>query len=158
MSTIRPDLTEVQDQLGIPITLPSVFDNAFEIPEGASQEIAVIAERRQSALLDFLLPTTRWHFQLRVAFNFLVRQWRQETLFHSSVPEITSAPAFRQIVRLGWDVVPFILREISNNPDYLVAALLEITGEDAVRDEHRGNINLMARAWTEWADAKCIPY
>ena len=156
MSTIRLDLTVGQDQTGIPITLPSVFDNAFEIPEGASQEIAVITERRQAALLDFLLPTVRWQLQLRVSFNFLVRKWRQETLFNSSVPEITSAPAFRQIVRFGWDVVPFILREISNNPDYLVAALLEITGEDAVRVEHRGNVSLMARDWLEWADAKCI--
>ncbi len=83
-------------------------------------------------------------------FYKLLRQWRMETLWISSITEAINRPAFKKIVKMGEKVLPLILEEISVQPDLLVAALPIITGEDPVHETDRGNLPAMAIAWTEW--------
>ena len=81
-----------------------------------------------------------------------------ETMFSSSLTDKTSSPAYTEIVQMGWAAVPLILRELSEAPDYWFAALREITGENPVPGEHRGNLEFMANDWLLWARRQGISF
>ncbi|MBZ9885629.1 hypothetical protein LB535_25135 [Mesorhizobium sp. CA10] len=83
-------------------------------------------------------------------FYQLVRTWRAETAYSSSSSEMFSHPAFREIVSMGRVVVPLIVQELRRQPDLLVAALPQITGDDPVSEDDRGDIYAMAASWIEW--------
>jgi hypothetical protein len=59
-------------------------------------------------------------------------------------------PAYREIISMGKPVVPLILAELEERPDYWFAALRAITGEDPVPNEARGNVRAMTGAWLAW--------
>src|SRR5688500_11622538 len=61
-------------------------------------------------------------------FKELADKWSRETEHISSVHELASHPSYRQIVRLGWSVVPFLLLDLQANQRFWFPALAEITG------------------------------
>lgn len=66
-------------------------------------------------------------------FQRYLENWKSQTQFLSSVPKITSHPAFKKIIDMGGNAVPLILNEIERQPSNLVWALNAIlhkkTGE-----------------------------
>jgi hypothetical protein len=60
-------------------------------------------------------------------------------------------PAYQQIIGMGKEALPFLIRELERNPDHWFWALRAITGEDPVPAEHRGRVRLMAQDWVKWA-------
>jgi len=87
-------------------------------------------------------------------FRRLERVWNADTGYLSSDVEIVAHPAFQQILRLGWDVVPLMLHDLSQAPGLWVWALPEITGENPVPEKERGHIGRMTEAWLRWGKAK----
>lgn len=83
-------------------------------------------------------------------FRRLKAQWRAETGHLSSSSKIIGHPAFREIIRMGMAVVPFMLRDLEQQPRLWVWALPEITGEDPVPVADRGDIGKMTVAWLRW--------
>ena len=67
---------------------------------------------------------------IEAQFHRLVAQWRADTLVLSDPSKIMGHPAMREIIALGEDVVPFILRDLREKPSLLVWALSEISGEN----------------------------
>jgi hypothetical protein len=120
--------------------------------EGAGHEIAVVERKagdlRQDYVASFAL-TYREAF-LSEIFRELADEWRQETRFESSMSAITSHRAYRNIISLGDEVVPLLLRELRRRPEPWFAALRELTGADPVKPEHRGDTGAMADAWLRW--------
>ena len=84
-------------------------------------------------------------------FRRLEALWRAETGHLSSSSKIIDHPAYREIIRMGQTVVPFMLRDLEQQPQLWVWALPEITGEDPVLVEDRGDIVKMTTAWLRWA-------
>lgn len=80
----------------------------------------------------------------------LLTEWRNATLFSSSVTDITSDPSYCKIIRMGKPIVPHLLKELDKSPEFLFAALRAITGDDPVYDAIRGDTRKMAEAWGEW--------
>jgi hypothetical protein len=70
----------------------------------------------------------------------------------SSSRKVTAHPAFRRIVGMGREAVPYFLREVKRKPSLLVRALQEITGESPVPRESRGRISEIAKAWVAWGE------
>jgi hypothetical protein len=68
--------------------------------------------------------------------------------------EVIEHPAFRRIVAMGNDAVPFLLRELKRKPSFLVFALGEITGENPVPLSARGKVTEMTKAWLSWGEKK----
>lgn len=135
-----------------------LFANLSATPRGHSQETQVIGDRLLAAQIEHAFPTTRQVFEITDRFYDLARRWSQETMFSSSLADKTSSPAYREIVQMGWAAVPLILRELSEAPDYWFAALREITGENPVPGEHRGNLESMADDWLLWARKQGISF
>jgi hypothetical protein len=83
------------------------------------------------------------------AFNALVGEWRRLRESGSSVAPIMN-DAYGQIVAMGWEVVPFLLREVQRQSGHWFDALTWITREDLVTPEMRGNIREQRKVWLSW--------
>jgi hypothetical protein len=86
------------------------------------------------------------------AFQSALIEWRRDKGPTSNSAKITAHPAFRRIVAMGPEAVPYILREVKREPSLLVMALREITGHNPVTQESRGDLRAMAKAWVEWGE------
>lgn len=59
-------------------------------------------------------------------------------------------PSYQQIIGMGSEAVPLILKDLQQQPDHWFWALAHITGEDPVPEEKRGRLGEMAEAWLNW--------
>jgi hypothetical protein len=59
--------------------------------------------------------------------------------------------AYRDIISLGPDVVPLLLRDMEENHTHWFCALREITGATPIPKSAAGNIPKMVDAWLCWA-------
>jgi hypothetical protein len=87
-------------------------------------------------------------------FRRLESTWMAEVGYSSSSTELRSHPAFQEIISLGEEVVPFMLRDLEERPRLWVWALPQITGADPVPVSDRGNITRMSEAWLRWGKAR----
>lgn len=89
-------------------------------------------------------------------FSRLAQEWRRETEMLSSITQKSTHRAYQNIIGLGRDALPCILRELERQPDHWFWALKAITGVDPVPVEHRGKLVEMAKDWIDWARAEGI--
>lgn len=86
-------------------------------------------------------------------FHDLALEWRSADCPSSSVKELAMHPAYQKIIGLGPAAVPFIIAELTREPDHWFWALEAITGADPVPDGAAGDLDAMAAAWIDWARA-----
>lgn len=87
---------------------------------------------------------------LEQTFHSLAKQWREETLFTSSLSDKVMHPAYQQIIGLGAEAIPFILRELQHNGGHWFWALGAITRENPVPPDDAGKVKRMAEVWLAW--------
>src|SRR5947209_710243 len=92
--------------------------------------------------------TVRPEWQQR--FLDLVALWKRERGPYSSSARLAEHPAYQQIIGMGAEVVPLLLRELEREPDHWFRALHALTGADPVPASSRGNVREMAQAWVRW--------
>jgi hypothetical protein len=83
-------------------------------------------------------------------FANLVATWKRERGPHSSSARLAEHPAYQQIIEMGPEVVPLLLRELEREPDHWFRALHALTGADPAPSESRGKVREMAKAWLRW--------
>jgi hypothetical protein len=83
-------------------------------------------------------------------FRRLEAVWITEVGYSSSSTELRNHSAFQEIIGLGKEVVPLMLRDLQERPRLWVWALPRITGADPVPAADRGNIGRMSQAWLQW--------
>ena len=116
------------------------------------------AKSIKSAAIAFLNPKKEWSIfvhrsiivqRLETEFNSLVKQWRDDTLYYSSLTDICFHPAYQTIMAMGKEVLPFVFKELETQPDHWFYALKFIVREDVAK----GAVNLAeARLrWLNWA-------
>ena len=96
------------------------------------------------------VPTKKPTETSKERFNRLARIWKSETQFLSSTVKMAKHPAYQEIISMGDEVVPFILRELESKPDHWFNALRAITGAQPVLPADAGNVPLMTKAWLSW--------
>ena len=101
-----------------------------------------------------LWTLSSYKFQLEKRFRRLTREWRDETEHLSSMTQMMMHPKYQSIIGLGPEVVPLLLRELKEAPDYWFWALRAITEEDPTNPEDAGNLQKMTDAWLQWAEEK----
>jgi hypothetical protein len=114
-------------------------------------------ERGAPTALTETQPTS-WSAVMAQRFDALAEAWRLECAHLSSVREMVLHPAYQQIIGMGRDALPFLLRELERQPDHWFWALWAITQENPVPSEHRGRVRDMARDWLEWARQRGIEW
>ena len=84
-------------------------------------------------------------------FRRLATAWEEAVAYQSSTTVRNNHPAYREIISLGVDVVPLLLRDLEDNHTHWFCALREITGANPIPELAAGNIPQMAEAWLRWA-------
>jgi len=51
---------------------------------------------------------------------------------------------------MGKSVIPLMLEDLSRNPLYWLTALRQITQENPIPSEHKGEIKQMVEDWQNW--------
>jgi len=88
-------------------------------------------------------------------FYALVEQCKSVGSLH--VAQLTSHPAFREIVSMGEDVVPFLLGGlVGDEPENWFSTLQKITGVDPVSSSSRADPKSMAQDWLRWGQERGI--
>ena len=88
---------------------------------------------------------------IEVRFRSLAAIWHKETDFLSSMSQASNHPAYRQIIELGQEVVPLLLRDLEDHHTHWFTALHAITGAQPIPKSVAGDIPKMAEAWLRWA-------
>lgn len=83
-------------------------------------------------------------------FKRLAAEWKQATAHFSSPAMIAEHRAYQKIMRMGSDVVPFILCDLQESQAQWFLALRSITGKSPVSPEDRGDVEAMTAAWLDW--------
>jgi hypothetical protein len=83
-------------------------------------------------------------------FRRLADVWRRETGFLSSMSEASSHPAYQEIIALGPEVVPLLLRDLAATHSHWFEALRMLTGATPVPKAAGGNVPQMVEAWLRW--------
>jgi hypothetical protein len=84
-------------------------------------------------------------------FRRLAAVWHAATDYLSSMEKSDRHPAYQEIIRLGPEVVPLLLRDLEDHHSHWFSALEAITGADPIPDSAGGNIPKMVEAWLRWA-------
>jgi hypothetical protein len=87
-------------------------------------------------------------------FRDLADKWSEETGHVSSLDDRISSPVYREIVKLGWDVVPSLLSDLQRTHRLWLPALAEITGLCPFDRSDAGNLRRMTEAWIRWGKRK----
>lgn len=86
----------------------------------------------------------------------LADEWRQATVFLSSITQKILHPAYQKIIGFGDRALPFLVGELRNSGGYWFWALNAISRDDPVPPGMQGNYQAMKDAWIEWAEQRGI--
>ena len=95
-------------------------------------------------------PTTERAAGLERRFAGLAERWWLEAGGRSISTQMMDSDAFREIVALGEQIVPLILREMEHSHMHWHLALREITGEHPESAVQPGKIDQVCGAWLDW--------
>ena len=87
-------------------------------------------------------------------FQLLAESWKEESRFFSFANQFTQLPSYQAIINMGNAALPFIFKEMADEPQHWFVALKTIVGENPVSPAHKGNIQLMTNDWLQWAKMK----
>jgi len=124
-------------------------------PIGVSIEAQFVRQNIQTAHDLFMGQSVfiqeMYKKQLSTKFDLYSGIWKTETMFSSNISEITNNSAYRSIIGLGKDIIPFIIEDLKQSENHWFYALELLTGENPIKSEQRGIINLMKSDWLNWA-------
>ena len=110
-----------------------------------------VTERKQSARR---LARTEAYIERHNTFRKLVEWWRSETGLLSSIEDKVLHPAYQQIIGMGPEAIPLILRELQRSPGHWFWALNAITRDDPIDSKDAGNVRKMTEAWLKWGEER----
>jgi hypothetical protein len=87
---------------------------------------------------------------IEARFRRLAAEWERATGHLSSMKAASEHPAYQEIIRLGPDVVAFLLRDLEASERHWFVALREITGANPIPSSVAGNVPKMVEAWLQW--------
>lgn len=83
-------------------------------------------------------------------FNDLADKWTSETAHHSMMSKVVLHRSYQEIIGLGRDALPLILKRLAVEPNHWFWALRAISGEDPVPAADIGRFDAMRHAWLQW--------
>ena len=88
-------------------------------------------------------------------FQELSRKWKREVGHLSVSSQIAAHPAYQNIIDMGEQALPLILKDLETEPDHWFEALVAISDETPhIPESDKGNLIAVSKAWVEWGKAK----
>lgn len=126
---------------------------AVPVEDDLDDALDVISTRTGRDKLDLVGDLVRRYVQVETRFRQLADTWRRQTAHLSSIEAKSANPAYQEIIAMGRDAIPLILRELARKPDHWFYALHAITGDNPVPPESAGRLREMASAWLQYGKA-----
>lgn len=121
-------------------------------PYGYGFEAKTIINNYFKVLKDYLGNSTLLHDQqVYNKFLKLKKNWKEDTLFVSSGSVIVSNSSYREIIELGDIAIPWIIEDLKETNAHWFFALEKITGQNPIKKENIGDIDMMKEDWIEWS-------
>jgi len=95
-------------------------------------------------------------FVYKLWFELLVQKWKSETKYYSFSKDITNSEYYHAIIKMGKTILPYIFLELQKEPTHWFNALKQITKANPIKEDSKGNINLMTKDWLSWAKIQGI--
>ncbi|MCI0506179.1 MAG: hypothetical protein L0Z73_08715 [Gammaproteobacteria bacterium] len=152
------ELDEVNDESLANVGGFIVLDQSYPVSTASAQlgihvKHALCNYRYQPLTQGVLVYSARGASNdLENEFNELKEKWLEETMFVSSINEISMNFNYQRIIGMGKPVLPFIFKELEKNPNHWFWALKAITGVDPIDERDRGNLEEMTNSWKIWAE------
>lgn len=151
-------LTDLRDG-----TVKLLLDHGYEI-EAVSrleEDIEALIQLKEATLNNWPWSDAQRTPDLSVSctnlaskLDSLASEWKAARGHTASVNMWVRLPAYQQIIEIGRlhkdEVIGFLLKELTHSPDHWFWALKELTGQNPVTPESRGNIDSMSKCWIEW--------
>ena len=94
---------------------------------------------------------------MKTKFQKLANQWKNESRFLSTVSKKIQLDSYQEIIKMGIQVVPFIIQDLKENgPNDWFCALSILTKQNPIKQEFTGNMELMTNAWINWYEKNSI--
>jgi hypothetical protein len=116
------------------------------------EEADALKSRLDRYIEHYFIPFSREFADPNRKFQILRQEWGAQTAHLSSITEIAMHPAYQQIIGMGEEAIPFILKELRKKTAHWFWALKSITGEDPVPSNQRGRMDQMRDAWLRWGN------
>lgn len=109
---------------------------------------------------DDYCPYERTIVEIKEQFDQLAKEWDDQAMFHSFYVPIMRAEPCQQLIKLGEQIVPYIIERLESGNHWIAWCWLlsEITGVETgsgITYEggfSKGNVHEMAEWWIEWYD------
>ncbi len=88
---------------------------------------------------------------LEEKFERLAQEAWEANRFHSTMEHFLAHPAYQEILKMGTEAIPFILRRMAAGRGHWFHAMRTLTGQDPVPAHAWGRIPEMNNAWLRWA-------
>src|ERR1035437_230192 len=85
-------------------------------------------------------------------FNELAAKWKNETGLYSTTPQKVFNDSYLDIIGLGKDVVPFILKDMQHGSAHWHTALKALTKENPVPNDDLSKSKKVKEAWLIWGE------
>lgn len=119
-------------------------------------EADFIEKEGHAALINYFKNNVyhNYRFQKSVEsyFHALKDKWLADTRFSSSINSSLSHPLYHEILMLGENIVPLLLKDLIKNRTHWFFALSQLTGENPIKPAHAGNLDQMIDDWTKWGE------
>lgn len=89
-------------------------------------------------------------YNIEAVFNELKEKWNNETFLCSNSETIYGNIHYKQIILLGDDVIPLILKDWETSDNHWFNALEKITNQNPINPKNRGIIKLMKKDWIDF--------
>ena len=128
-------------------------DTGFRLERGSrfKSMLAEVWQWPDDLADEYCKPTAE---EVKCVFTKLADEWSRSIGNSSSLTAVARHPKYRQIVDLGWDVLPFMLVDLQKNRRFWFPALHEITGIRPFDSRDAGNSERMIQAWVQWGKRK----
>jgi hypothetical protein len=93
---------------------------------------------------------------IELQFNKFANDWKKQTAIYSNTLHITRNDNYLDIIGMGKEALPFILKDLEKSPDHWFVALKAIAKENPVPKEAYGNIEQMRHYWLQWGKTNNI--
>jgi hypothetical protein len=89
--------------------------------------------------------------ELHEIFQELKAIWLHDTSFDSGFRNKINHSAYLKIISFGESIIPLLINDMVNNNTFWHHALVDITGQNPIRDESKGIANKIIEDWKKWA-------
>jgi hypothetical protein len=103
---------------------------------------------------QYVVTSVSESFTTEEQFAGLAETWREQTDGLSLARKKADHPCYQTIIRMGYPVVPCVLRELRDHGGHWYSALSTLTGENPISKEHAGDVRKMRESWLRWGRDK----